>query len=157
MQVGQTTSNLFSVLAVKATKRSAPVAGDALTQIATGGDEASASGDGCDFTHMTPSEMQGVAQDLYDSDDIDLTQLLMLQTAGLPLGKLGENGELIPLSDAEKAKASSTPRNYLDIAQNAMKFLEDQGAAADPKSGYDQWKGIYAALQGASASFDAYA
>ena len=41
-----------------------------------------------DFSQMSRSQMQGVAQGLYKSGQIDLTQLFMLQQAG-PIGKVG--------------------------------------------------------------------
>lgn len=101
-----------------------------------------------DYTNMTPNQMRDVAQELYKSGKVDLTQLLMLQTAGVPIGKQGANGEFIPLSESEKASYSSKPMNYVQVSKDAIQFLEQTGHASDPKSGAEQWKGILATLQG---------
>jgi hypothetical protein len=113
--------------------------------------------DGVDFTNITPAEMHDVAQKMFEAGEIDLTQLLMLQTAGMPLGKLGPNGEFQPLSDAEKAQFANTPRNYLEISQDAMAFLEQTGKASDPTSGYKLWQGIFETLQNGTAGVDVMA
>lgn len=110
-----------------------------------------------DYTHMTPREMNDIAQELYDSGKIDLTQLLMLQTAGMPLGKQGPNGEFIPLSTTERSGYQNTPVNYLQISQDAINSIQKSGGAADPKSGYTQWTGILAALRQSSPSIDLHA
>lgn len=105
-----------------------------------------------DFANMTPNQMHDAAQDLYKSGKIDLTQLLMLQTAGVPIGRQGANGEFVPLSESEKASYSSKPMDYVQAARDAIKFLEQAGLASDPKSGAEQWKGILAALQGITSN-----
>ncbi|MFZ5520665.1 MAG: hypothetical protein ACOZD0_05615 [Pseudomonadota bacterium] len=99
------------------------------------------------FEHMTPSEMKGVAEDLWRAGTIDITQLHMLQTAGIPLGKVGPNGELVPLTDQERANYESTPVDYVGVAKGAMRHLEQMHLDADPKSGYQAWQGILATLQ----------
>ena len=103
------------------------------------------------YTSMTPAQMKGVAQDLYNSGKIDLDQLFKLQNAGV-LGKQGPNGEFIPLSAAEKARFDNTPVNYIQLAQGAMKYIEQTGAAADPKSGYADWQDILETLQNPASS-----
>lgn len=119
------------------------------SQISASSSESSTTGG---FTNMTPNRMQGAAQDLYKSGKIDLTQLHMLQTAGVPLGRQGPHGEFIPLTASEKASYSNNPVNYVQLTKGAMAFLEQTGSASDPKSGYEQWKGILAALQDTAAA-----
>jgi hypothetical protein len=99
-----------------------------------------------DFSQMSRSQMQGVAQGLYKSGQIDLTQLFMLQQAG-PIGKVGPNGEFVPFTAAERADIDSRPVNYLDLVQGAIAGIESQGGATDPKSGYNDWKHILATLR----------
>ena len=71
-----------------------------------GGAAASSSVSQYDFRKMTPDQMKGVAKDLYQSGKIDLSQLLILETAGVPIGKVGAKGEFVPLSASEKASYS---------------------------------------------------
>jgi hypothetical protein len=99
-----------------------------------------------DFSQMSRSQMQGVAQGLYKSGQIDLTQLFMLQQAG-PVGKVGPNGEFVPFTAAERADIDGRPVNYLDIVQGAIAGIESRGEATDPKSGYNDWKHILATLR----------
>jgi tryptophanyl-tRNA synthetase len=99
------------------------------------------------FTNMTSSQMQGATQDLFKSGKIDFTQLFMLQNAGVPIGRQGAHGEFIELSAAEKASFSHTPMNYVQLSKGAISVLEKTGYATDPKSGYEQWKGILTTLQ----------
>jgi len=110
-----------------------------------------------DYTRMTPREMNAIAQELYDSGKIDQTQLLMLQTAGMPLGKRGPDGEYIPLSTTERSGYQNTPVNYLQISQDAINSIQKSGGASDPKSGYAQWTGILSALRQSSTSIDLHA
>jgi len=100
-----------------------------------------------DLTNMTPNQMQGIAKDLWKSGKIDLTQLLMLQTAGMPLGKVGPNGEFVQLTEADREAFGSQPVNYFKITQGAMDYLQQSGRANDPTSGYKNWQGIQAALE----------
>jgi hypothetical protein len=99
-----------------------------------------------DFSQMPRSQMQGVAQGLYKSGQIDLTQLFMLQQAG-PIGKVAPNGEFVPFTAAERADIDSRPVNYLDIVQGAIAGIESRGEAADSKSDYSNWKHILATLR----------
>ncbi|TCS09132.1 hypothetical protein [Rhizobium sp. BK418] len=99
-----------------------------------------------DFTHMTPAEMRDLTGDLYDSGDLDLAQVLQLQLSGVPLGKVGPNGSLIPFSDAEKSAYDNSSQDFLGIASNAMDDIESQGRAGDPTSGYQSWQGILSVL-----------
>lgn len=91
--------------------------------------------------------MQDVATQLYKSGEIDLTQLFMLQNAGIPLGKIGPNGEFIQLSAAEHESYRNTPIDFIHAAKEAIAGNEHQGRASDPKSGYGSWKDILAVLQ----------
>jgi hypothetical protein len=100
-----------------------------------------------DFTHMTPGRMQTVAQELHKAGKIDPVQLFELQTAGMPLGKVGPNGQFIPLSAGEKAQYTNRPVDYTRVAQDAIAFLEQSGRAASPTSTIDEWKGILKTLQ----------
>lgn len=100
-----------------------------------------------DFSHMTPNRMRAVAQELHKAGKIDPVQLFELQNAGVPLGKLGANGQLIPLTDAQRSQYADTQVNYLRIAQDAITFQEQSGMACDTKSTINEWKGILATLQ----------
>lgn len=100
------------------------------------------------FTQMTPNQMRSLAREWYGQGKIDPVQLFELENAGVPLGRMGENGEFIPLSETEKNRYANTPVNYLQIANNAVRFLEDSGKRADPTSTIQEWKGILALLQG---------
>lgn len=111
------------------------------------GGGAAAGASGHDFRSMTPSQMRGVASDLLKSGEIDMTQLLMLQQAGMPLGRLGANGEVVPLSASEQAAHGNRHVDYLQVAADAIAQLERTGSASDPKSGYGQWQGILTVLQ----------
>jgi len=107
----------------------------------------SSSGGNYDFTNMTSNQMQGVATAMWKSGEIDITQLRVLQMAGMPLGKVGANGELIPLSDAEKSDFMSKPLNYIQISKDQLTMLEQKGLASDPQYGYKMWSEILATLQ----------
>ena len=112
-----------------------------------GGAAASSSVSQYDFRKMTPDQMKGVAKDLYQSGKIDLSQLLILETAGVPIGKVGAKGEFVPLSASEKASYSSKPLDYFKAFSDQIAFLEQRGEAGNPKSSYAALKGIIAALQ----------
>lgn len=99
-----------------------------------------------DFSHMTPSEMRDLSGDLYDSGDLDLTQVLQLQLSGRPLGKIGPDGALLPLSNAESSAYDSTSQDFIGIANNALDQIESQGRAEDPTSGYQSWQSILSVL-----------
>ena len=107
-----------------------------------------------DFSQMTPREMKDFAKQLFDAGEIDLTQLFMLQTAGMPLGRLGDNGELIPLTNDETNAFQSQPVDYFQVAKDAMKYIESTGKENDPTSGYANWKGIVEALKKATNGVD---
>jgi len=142
--VSQSHGVTFAGLTAKpSTKDSAPADQTAATVPTQAGDGVSA----YDFTKMTSSKMQDVAQNLFESGKIDLTQLFMLQNVGVPLGKAGPNGELIQLSSAERASFGNTPVNYIQTTKDVMSMLEQTGNASKPESGYEQWKGILATLQ----------
>jgi hypothetical protein len=99
-----------------------------------------------DFSSMTQNDMQGVAQHLYETGEIDLTQMGMLQLAG-PLGKCGPSGEFIPFTSGERAQIANTPTNYIKLVQGAVEGIESRGGAADPKSGYADWKHILSVIE----------
>lgn len=110
-----------------------------------------------DFKSMTPKQMRGLADQLWRAGKIDITENLMLQRMGIPLGKVGSNGEFIPLSGVELADYENKPINYFDVGGDAMEFLEQSGKAADPQFGYDRWKNILSVLdelQGTPSGID---
>ena len=120
-------------------------AGDAKNSPSAARDNAAGGVTTYDFSQMSRSQMQGVAQNLYQSGQIDLSQLFKLQHAG-PIGKVGPNGELVPFTAAERAEIDSRPVNYQDLVQGAIAGIESRGGASDPKSGYNDWKHILAVL-----------
>ncbi|GAA3109656.1 hypothetical protein GCM10010520_62700 [Rhizobium viscosum] len=101
-----------------------------------------------DFSHMTPAEMRELSGDLYDSGELDLAQVLQLQLSGRPFGKIGPDGTLLPLSDAESSAYDSTSQDFIGIANNEMDQIESQGRAGDPTSGYQSWQSILSVLNG---------
>lgn len=107
-----------------------------------------------DFSRMTPREMKDFAKQLFDAGEIDLTQLFMLQTAGVPLGKVGAGGEFVPLSNDETNALQNQPVDYFQVAKDAMKYIESTGKEHDPTSGYANWKGIVEALKKATSGVD---
>jgi hypothetical protein len=88
---------------------------------------------------------------LYDAGKIDLSELFMLQTAGMPLGKAGPNGEFLALSEAEKASFNAQPVNYIQTFKDGIDHLEQTGYANDPKSGHARMKHVLEVLQRAHA------
>lgn len=164
MQIGSAMSSVIGLLAAKqagavaqaGSAASASTAGGAIEHAVEATADDSDDED-VDFTNVTPAEMHDVAQKMFEAGEIDLTQLLMLQTAGMPLGKLGPGGEFQPLSEAEKAQYAHTPRNYLEISRDAMGFLEQTGKTNDPTSGYRMWQGIFETLQNATGGVDVVA
>lgn len=110
-----------------------------------------------DFTSMTPKEMKGLADQLWREGKIDLTENLMLQTMGIPLGKLGPDGKYQSLSEAETMQFQNTPINYFEVGRGAIDFLEHSGKANDPQYGYDRWKNFLSVLdelQGSTSGID---
>lgn len=110
-----------------------------------------------DFTQMTSKEMQAAATQMWKDGEIDLTQLLILQNAGIPLGKVGDNGEFIPLSESEKDVFRQQPLNFLEILQNGVKSAEAWGGASNPQSGYSTWKDLFQTLSGKLTGVDLFA
>ncbi len=104
-----------------------------------------------DFTSMTKSQMVGLSRQLQDAGALDLTQAGMLQMAG-PLGKVGPNGEFVPFTAAERDALGNQPMNYLQTARDAIAGIESRGEAANPKSGYADWKKILGVLQSRQAT-----
>ena len=156
--IGGLISRLFQPAATtqvqNGSQSSTSQASAALDVTTLGQSSATSSSAARDYTRMTPREMQGIAQSLYESGKIDLTQLFMLQNAGMPLGKVGANGEFVSLTAAERASFQDKPVNYLKIGQDAIANLEQSGKASDPKSGYTQWTGILSALRQTSTGVD---
>jgi hypothetical protein len=113
-----------------------------------------------DFTSMTPKEMRGLADQLWRDGKIDLTQNFMLQRMGIPLGKLGSNGEFIPLTVDELADYENKPINYFEVGGQAMEFLTQTGKSKDPQYGYQNWEQILNVLnelQGSPKGIDVQA
>lgn len=132
-------------------------AGETIAAAAKAGGNGAAAVGEYDFGSMTPSEMHDVADKLFKAGDIDLTQLFMLQNMGVPLGRMGASGELVPLTEAERDGFRSQPYDYFAGTKGAMAFLEQSGRTHDPKSGYQNWQGILDVLekrQGAPAGLD---
>lgn len=158
MRIQSGTDSIFALLAAR---QSSAARGNVAEQTesspvpATGGDGVvSQTAPSYDFTRMTPNEMSELANEWFKAGDIDLTQLLMLQTAGVPFGKIGSRGEFVPLTETENSAARSQPVDYFQVTQGAMDFIEHSGKANDPTSGYERWKGIMATLQQKTAGVD---
>ena len=158
MRIQGGTDSIFALLAARQSSAAGGAKASDQTVAAT-----AVTGDGAvatpqkespDFTQMTPREMKDVAKKLFDDGKIDLTQLFMLQTAGMPLGRLGDNGEFIPLTNDETNAFQNQPVNYFQVAQDAMEYIEYTGKEHDPTSGYANWKGIVKALKRATNGVD---
>ena len=157
MRIQSGTDSIFALLAARqsSTAAGARASDQAVAVTAVTGEIASApEEESPDFTQMTPREMKDYAKQLWESGEIDLTQLFMLQTAGMPLGRMGDNGELIPLTNDETNAFQSQPVNYFQVAQDAMDYIEYTGKQHDPTSGYANWKGIVEALKRATTGVD---
>jgi hypothetical protein len=100
-----------------------------------------------DFTHMTPKQMKGIANEMFKQGKIDLDQLFQLETAGIPLGKQGPHGEFVQLTPAEREGFMSQPLNYIQNTADRISFLDQSGYANDPKSGYDMLKNLLGKLK----------
>ncbi|MHB1099316.1 MAG: hypothetical protein ACYCZR_07145 [Burkholderiales bacterium] len=100
-----------------------------------------------DFTNMTPHQMKSVAQNLCKAGKIDPVQLFELENAGMPLGRMGRHGELVPLSTDEKARYANMPVNYVQTIQNVIQFMETSGEVAYPKSTTKEWQGLLSLMQ----------
>jgi|HubBroStandDraft_6_1064221.scaffolds.fasta_scaffold206193_2 hypothetical protein len=101
-----------------------------------------------DFTNMTPNQMKSAAQALYGSGKIDSKQAIRMQLMGMPLGTM-VNGQFEPLTAAQRESFANTPVNYMQLFQGNMAFLQQNGMASDPKSGYDDDQTILTAMQSA--------
>ncbi len=100
-----------------------------------------------DFTEMTPKQMKEIANDLFKQGKIDLDQLFQLETAGIPLGKLGAHGEFVELTAAERDGFMNQPMNYIQYTSERISCLEQSGYSNDPKSGYDMLKSLLGQLK----------
>lgn len=98
-----------------------------------------------DFTRMSRNEMRTVARSLWNAEVLTLDQLGMLEMSG-PLGKVGPAGEFVPFTDGERAVIDRQPRDHLSMVRGAIDFIEQQGRAADPTSGYANWQEILRVL-----------
>jgi hypothetical protein len=136
------TSTGGTVLGGNATANSA-----AVVTVSAAARQLAAQDTGYDFTNMTPNQMKSLGQDLLKAGKIDPAQLFELENAGVPLGRLGVNGEFVPLSADEKARYASTPVNYVRTAQNVIQFKESSGEAVDPKSTIKEWQGLLRLMQ----------
>jgi len=85
------------------------------------------------------------------SGKIDSKQGIRMELIGMPLGKL-VNGKFQPLTSAERDSYANTPVNYMQLIQSNMTFLQQNGLAGDPKSGYADDQAILSAMQGAQGS-----
>ncbi|TCR83894.1 hypothetical protein [Rhizobium sp. BK376] len=146
-----TNTNRYSIYAGQ--KQQPAGNADFASQIAdiSGAEDDASSGDTYDFTDMTPSQVQTAAENLFQSGDIDLTQAFKLQTIGLPLGTMGPDGTVVPLSSAQRADYSNTPMNYIQLTQGAVDSIVQQGQAGDPRSGYQNWQSLLSTLQNMQA------
>jgi len=104
-----------------------------------------------DFTDMTPNQMKSAVQALASSGKIDSTQAIRMQMMGMPLGTMVD-GKFQPLTAAQRESYANTPVNYMQLFQGNMAFLQQQGLANDPKSGYRDDQAILAAMQQAQGS-----
>ena len=104
-----------------------------------------------DFTNMTPNQMESAAQALAKSGKIDSTQAIRMQMMGMPLGTM-VNGTFQPLTAAQRESYGNTPVNYVQVFQSNMAFLQQNGEAGDPKSGYADDQAILAAMQQAQGT-----
>lgn len=119
-----------------------------LSQVAQSvGTASSKSREKFDFTEMTPKQMKGIANELFKQGKIDLDQLFQLETAGIPLGKLGAHGEFVELTAAERDGFMNQPMNYIQYTSDRISFLEQSGYSNDPKSGYDMLKSLLGQLK----------
>jgi hypothetical protein len=104
-----------------------------------------------DFTNMTPNQMKSASQALAASGKISSTDAIRMQLFGMPLGKMVD-GKFQPLTSAERDSYANTPVNYMQLFQSNMAFLQQNGMASDPKSGYASDQAILSAMQGAQGS-----
>lgn len=134
MALGQTSSSKKQDAAsVEATSYSA--AGSTTTGLRT-----------ADFSHMSRNQMQTVAKQMYDSGAINADELTSVTLMG-PLGWAGPNGEFIPFTESERAAIDNEPMDYNQMISDVISGIESQGRAADPTSGYQNWKHLSSVLQ----------
>jgi hypothetical protein len=101
-----------------------------------------------DFTDMTPNQMKSAVQTLAARGQITGLQAMKMQLAGIPLGTL-VNGQFEPLTAAQQESFANAPVNYMQLFQSNMTFLQQNGMASDPKSGYADDQAILSAMQSA--------
>lgn len=99
-----------------------------------------------DYRRMTPAQMKGEAKALYDGGRIDLTQLHLLQTVGVPIGKAVDGG-FQPLSPQERSTYENQPIDFVARIESHLRFLEERGGVADPTSGYGSWSSLLSVLR----------
>lgn len=104
-----------------------------------------------DFTNMTPNQMKSAAQALAASGKINSTDAIRMQLMGMPLGTMVD-GKFQPLTAAQRDSFANTPVNYMQLVQGNMTFLQQNGMASDPKSGYASDQDILSAMQSAQGS-----
>ncbi|MBC3863391.1 hypothetical protein H8K32_14900 [Undibacterium jejuense] len=141
-------SNVATAVAQTIAQDSVSISPSAQQALAASQSSSSTTSSLYNFTNMTPAQMQGIAKQWCAEGKIDPVQLFNLQFAGMPLGKVGSNGECILLTQAERASYERQPINYVDLAKSQVAALQSQ--AGDPKSVYKEWKGILEILQGQS-------
>jgi hypothetical protein len=101
-----------------------------------------------DFTNMSPNAMKSVGNEMFKQGKIDIDQLFQLENAGVPLGKLGPNGQFVALTPAEREDYMSKPVNYVKYTADRISFLEQTGYANDSKSGYEMLTSLLGKLKG---------
>ena len=104
-----------------------------------------------DFTDMTPNQMKSAARALAASGKINAMQAFKMKTAGIPLGTLVD-GKFEPLTAAQQESFANSPVDYIQLFQSNMAFLQQQGLANDPKSGYADDQAILTAMTGAQGN-----
>jgi hypothetical protein len=68
---------------------------------------------------------------------------LILETAGVPIGKVGAKGEFVPLSASEKRATAASRWIISRRFSDQYRILEQRGEAGNPKSSYAALKGNY--------------
>ncbi|MEA1650216.1 hypothetical protein UAJ10_14495 [Nitrospirillum sp. BR 11164] len=99
-----------------------------------------------DFANMSRSQMMGAANSLYRSGQITLDQMGKLEMMG-PLGKVGPGGQFQAFTAQERASLDSQPVNYIDQTRKVIAGIEQRGDAANPQSGYQDWKQLLLTMQ----------
>ncbi len=150
MQVTSSTSYAAMMQAMKASP--SINSANSITSAANASTTAAANSIGTyDFTDMTPNQMESAAQALAKSGKIDSTRAIRMQMIAMPLGTM-VNGTFQPLTAAQRESYGNTPVNYVQVFRSNMAFLQQNGEAGDPKSGYADDQAILAVMQQAQGT-----